>query len=301
LNKKRDALRRGIRALIHDTSREMADFEGRARPPDVDRRPPPEGISRPADPPAVPAPPPADETEPQARPEDSPAAPAGDTAWAFLERRHHPVLPPHPQEPPAVAPPPEHAPSTSVPPAQVRGAPALRADPGNAAAPQAPPSDPTRGMTDRGAAWIVGPASLPLPKAGRDSQAARKIGSGRARPVGKGGARRAQASKPPAPSRTQTASKPARPVREDRSARKGARVGKRRRLRTAPADDVNPQQAHARKGVCFAYFVNHECWRVPDAYCNSALQVCALRNCPVYHLHQEALERRFAGKFKHFW
>lgn len=84
-------------------------------------------------------------------------------------------------------------------------------------------------------------------------------------------------------------------------ARKGARVGKRRRLRAAAPDGVNPQQAHTRKGVCFAYFVNHECWRVPDAYCNSALQVCALRNCPVYHLHQEALERRFAGKFKHFW
>jgi len=64
---------------------------------------------------------------------------------------------------------------------------------------------------------------------------------------------------------------------------------------------VDPRQAHARKGVCFAYFINHECWRVSDAYCNTALQVCALRNCPVYHLHQDALERRFAGKFKHFW
>ncbi len=64
---------------------------------------------------------------------------------------------------------------------------------------------------------------------------------------------------------------------------------------------VDPRQAQSRKGVCFAYFIKHECWRVPDAYCNTALQVCALRNCPVYHLHRDALERRFAGKFKHFW
>ncbi len=64
---------------------------------------------------------------------------------------------------------------------------------------------------------------------------------------------------------------------------------------------VDPEQAHARKGVCSAYFINQECWRVPDAYCNTALQICAIRECPVYHLHQEALEKRFAGKFKHFW
>lgn len=56
-----------------------------------------------------------------------------------------------------------------------------------------------------------------------------------------------------------------------------------------------------RTGVCRSYFINHECWRVPNAYCNTALQVCVIRNCPVYHLHKDALERRFAKKFKHLW
>jgi len=66
-------------------------------------------------------------------------------------------------------------------------------------------------------------------------------------------------------------------------------------------DRVDAAQAHARKGVCFAYFLNQACWRVPEAYCNTALQVCITRECPVYHLHKDALERRFAKKFHHFW
>ncbi|HEV2358870.1 MAG TPA: hypothetical protein VGZ23_14850, partial [bacterium] len=70
---------------------------------------------------------------------------------------------------------------------------------------------------------------------------------------------------------------------------------------TVSADTVNPMQAQSRTGVCRSYFINHECWRVPNAYCNTALQVCVIRNCPVYHLHKDALERRFAKKFKHFW
>lgn len=80
--------------------------------------------------------------------------------------------------------------------------------------------------------------------------------------------------------------------------------GKRRPPRapeTVSADTVNPMQAQSRTGVCRSYFINHECWRVPNAYCNTALQVCVIRNCPVYHLHKDALERRFAKKFKHFW
>ncbi|MCS7234830.1 MAG: hypothetical protein RMM30_02470 [Armatimonadota bacterium] len=56
-----------------------------------------------------------------------------------------------------------------------------------------------------------------------------------------------------------------------------------------------------RKGVCQAYFVNRRCWEVPDAYCNHALHVCMLRACPVYHLHREELERRFAARFKYLW
>jgi hypothetical protein len=66
-------------------------------------------------------------------------------------------------------------------------------------------------------------------------------------------------------------------------------------------DAAAPAPAEPRTGVCRSYFVNHECWRVPAAYCNTALQVCVIRNCPVYHLHKGALERRFAKKFKHFW
>jgi hypothetical protein len=46
-------------------------------------------------------------------------------------------------------------------------------------------------------------------------------------------------------------------------------------------DGVNPDQVHARKGVCFAYFQTRE--------------------CPVYRLHKDSLEARFARKFRHFW
>ena len=95
------------------------------------------------------------------------------------------------------------------------------------------------------------------------------------------------------------ASTPAKPARRPRAPA-------RRRPRTSSGpklggNGVGVEQAQARKGVCFAYFLNHECWRVPEAYCNSALQVCITRECPVYHLHKDVLERRFARKFKHFW
>jgi len=56
-----------------------------------------------------------------------------------------------------------------------------------------------------------------------------------------------------------------------------------------------------KKGVCGAYLVNKHCWELPDAYCNTALHVCMTRECPVYHLYKEELERRFAAKFAHFW
>ena len=56
-----------------------------------------------------------------------------------------------------------------------------------------------------------------------------------------------------------------------------------------------------RKGVCAAYFANKRCWELPDAYCNHALHVCRLRECPVYDLHRQEMERRYAGKFKHLW
>jgi hypothetical protein len=58
---------------------------------------------------------------------------------------------------------------------------------------------------------------------------------------------------------------------------------------------------HPKRGVCAAYYVNHACWEVAEAYCNQALQVCMLRDCPVYNLNREEMERRFAAKFAHLW
>ncbi len=56
-----------------------------------------------------------------------------------------------------------------------------------------------------------------------------------------------------------------------------------------------------KKGVCAAYFVNKQCWEVADAYCNHALHICRLRECPVYDLHHEAMEQQYAKRFKHLW
>ncbi len=58
---------------------------------------------------------------------------------------------------------------------------------------------------------------------------------------------------------------------------------------------------HTRKGVCAAYYISRRCWEVPDAYCNQALHVCMMRECPVYHLNREQLEERFSRKFAHLW
>ncbi len=56
-----------------------------------------------------------------------------------------------------------------------------------------------------------------------------------------------------------------------------------------------------KKGVCQAYFINKRCWEVSEAFCNTALQVCMTRECPIYHLYKDEMERRFAAKFAHFW
>ncbi len=56
-----------------------------------------------------------------------------------------------------------------------------------------------------------------------------------------------------------------------------------------------------KKGVCQAYFLNKRCWEIPDAFCNTALHMCMTRECPVYHLYKEEMERRFAAKYAHFW
>ncbi len=64
---------------------------------------------------------------------------------------------------------------------------------------------------------------------------------------------------------------------------------------------VEPIAVHAKKGVCAAYNVSHACWEVDEAYCNTALHLCMLRGCPVYDLHREEMERRFAARFSHLW
>lgn len=64
---------------------------------------------------------------------------------------------------------------------------------------------------------------------------------------------------------------------------------------------VEASGVHTRKGVCTAYYISRRCWEVPDAYCNQALHVCMLRECPVYHLNREQLEERFSRKFAHLW
>ena len=69
----------------------------------------------------------------------------------------------------------------------------------------------------------------------------------------------------------------------------------------APAGAPDIIAGPSRKGVCAAYYVSRKCWEVADAYCNQALHVCMLRECPVYHLNREELEQRFARKFSHLW
>ena len=133
--------------------------------------------------------------------------------------------------------------------------------------------------------------SAPTPKAHRVAGAA--SAPGRERRGGTGPAR---------------AKARARKTRARTSPKKGAAAAQRRAPRERRSagepmalNGVEPRQVQSRKGVCSAYFMNNECWRVSDAYCNTALHVCAMRDCPVYHLHQEALERRFAAKYKYLW
>jgi hypothetical protein len=83
------------------------------------------------------------------------------------------------------------------------------------------------------------------------------------------------------------------------------------RLVREPAKDVPEEETAVKldemtlrlpkKGVCAAYFVNKQCWEIPDAYCNHALHICRMRECPVYDLHHTAMEERYAKRFKHLW
>lgn len=68
-----------------------------------------------------------------------------------------------------------------------------------------------------------------------------------------------------------------------------------------PVAIQGPVVVHPARGICAAYLIDHACWEVPDAYCNQALHLCMLRECPVYDLNQSVLDRRFAAKFAHLW
>ncbi len=272
MNKKQEALRRGLRSFIEDTSRELADLEGRPL------RPPPDpqaadgdtivvgdaaadgggaefttpdgaapGVDR-IDSPRHDVPAGAVATP------ESPAAPARTTAESGTLSTGHPPRASHAPAPPA-----------------------LRTKEPVTEPPQAPPvaQRHTPSVAQRDAPPVAERHTPPEPPPRRHSEV------------------------PAAPSHAA----PAAPIPAEKPTRR-APAPVRRRPRTAAeigANGVSPAQAHARKGVCFAYFLNHECWRVADAYCNSALQVCITRECPIYHLHKDALGRRFAKKFKHFW
>jgi hypothetical protein len=206
LNKKLEALRRGLRSFIEDTSRELADLERHAAEDAAAERPPAASVSAPD----LPTPTPGVRSQ------------SGSPGGAAAESR------------------------------MSGGAP----EPATLSAP--PAAETLR----------------PAPEEARPAEQPTKT--------------------PPLPAQ-RPATSPRRPqatARRRRRSLSGAKTG---------VNGVRAEQAHARKGVCFAYVLNHECWRVPDAYCNSALQVCITRECPVYHLHKEAFERRFARKFDHFW
>ncbi len=257
MSKKRDALRRGIRSLIHDTSRELAALEGRPRPAEV----PP--IEPRADAPE------SDTVSPPASLAASLGLHAGPEVGWIVGPEH--AVPDHAgteQGAQAAA----QALNTGQ-----QGAQAGAVQGAQAAATQGVQAAATQGVQAAASDAVSSDAAPPRPVRAQRSKAGSKA------------------------SRSDRTARPAaRPARSAKRPRPGRRPARRVGAETS-SNGVNPEQAHARKGVCFAYFINHECWRVPDAYCNTALQVCAIRTCPIYHLHREMLERRFAGKFKHFW
>jgi hypothetical protein len=269
LNKKQEALRRGLRSFIEDTSRELADLEGRELQPSPD--------------PATPA-------GSEARvvgPEEVAAPQAGGSTvsvpHAAAPATREPLITPE-RVAPSVAPAPP-SPIDALAGASRPGVPEPRADGVSDRAPG--PGTASRIDADRPPPARPAPPKESLPEGVERSRSVEHRGPEHSPEV-----------------TTARDGDPARLRRPAKSARRAA-VPVRRRPPRAGADiasnGVSAEQAHARKGVCFAYFLNHECWRVPDAYCITALQVCITRECPVYHLHKDALERRFARKFKHFW
>ncbi|HYM70904.1 MAG TPA: hypothetical protein VEZ44_15005 [bacterium] len=327
MSKHREALRRGIRFLIQETSRELADLEGREAPAET-----PEPAQGAGSVPAVP------QDAPRHRAEWSDVQGATEASVAEAgERAAEDAVPSAAgidvddrvmldAEVLAVE-------VREVGPPRVGSAPAPHGTGGGAGwrddrAPTAAPTpatDTTGGARDEAArapehrepagpdardAGQAGPRWGPrrLEDTAEPPTAAPSEGAAHAEPTA-----RQSAPAPKAHRAADAAS--ARPKARARKARprtspkKGAAAAARRRAprERRPAAEhvalngVDPRQVHTRKGVCSAYFMNHECWRVSDAYCNTALHVCAMRDCPVYHLHQEALERRFAAKYKHLW
>ena len=324
MNKRRDALRRGVRALILDTSRELANLEGRQHAPESAA---PGSSAETPVPPAAPladggaaekgvrAPEPVRPSGPlggavpgaEARAEDTRRLPERIRADETRVERPSPV-------PPVETPPRSVVAEAHVegPPGHERQAPvpAAHASPAVSTAPMAP--GPAYGTAlwgspseERSAGRIV-PARRPAavdrrarsPEPGTPAQ---RLTPGRPARDGQA-ARGGQPAKTAHPPKAGPRPKGAHPLRGLTSPLPVRKVRRSRRaLPDIPVDGVDPQQAFSRTGVCFAYFINNKCWRIRDAYCNTALHMCLIRNCPVYHLHRDALERRFAQKFQHFW
>lgn len=291
-SKKRDALRRGIRALIQDTSEELAALDGgvpaNSSPLTAETRPRQGGTLRRREAPP-PAEPPADEPDSVEPPPIEPPAPgingiSLDTRIADLpapvrgpteEGTHR--APPHRGPAPADAGPRPAADDTAG---------------GGADAPtivRRPAQDLPEGVPEgRGrVVWLPGAGTLHVDPPAQEPAAPESP---------------APAAKPP----RATPAAPERRVSRAQKSKRRARAAGGARARRAPRTTDEPLEPvpirlQSKTGVCASYFVNHECWRVPGAYCTTALQVCVIRKCPVYQLNKEALERRFARKFKHLW
>ncbi len=313
MSKRRDALRRGVRALIFNTSRELAVLEGRPLSAQ------PDGSDSPA---KSPSPQPAAPSGVKSKAAEKPRAPSTTVRSPEVRTMEPPARPATGTPPVDPAPrPPSAAPQSAAPrvtPESVPGAPT------DAPSRQAhvvldapPPTQPVRpvlpfdfgpptgedeGATDRWPAKaapqpkITYPLTAPPtatsphpPKVTRPPKTTRPAKAARTSK----GARAAKAARAAESTRSRKTSSSLKVLRRARS--------RQRLLPDFPVDGADPHQAFSRTGVCFAYFVNNACWRLRDAYCNTALHMCIIRNCPVYHLHKETLERRFARKFEHLW
>ncbi|HXX37507.1 MAG TPA: hypothetical protein VEP50_05035 [bacterium] len=294
MSKHREALRRGIRSLIQETSRELADLEGREAPsearPGEQEAPVGDAVherereARAGSARSTAGP--AEESDVQAAAGSGPTADRSEDAGSVMIEAE--VLAVEVREVARVG----QAEATP-------GGAAREADRADGDRSTAVPSWGPLGvepLTER--------AGPPEPGASGEQPAADQAP---AEPVRAGepqaGAEAVAEAAPEAPAAPleRTVRRRDRASRKRAASRRGPQPARRRPTERWALDGVDPRQVHTRHGVCAAYFINPECWRVPDAHCNTALQVCAMRNCPVYHLHQETLERRFAAKYKHFW